>query len=138
LSSAFDSIFSPASGGSSGGPFGWLFSGLGSLASGGVAGRAKGGPVSAGKPYVVGERRAELFVPTTSGRIIPQVPTMPDLSGVSSGAQAIHVSFAPSYNVTGNGEDIASLRRQMARDRAEFGSRAVAEIQKAQKRGVKV
>ena len=33
--------------------------------------RAHGGPVVAGRPYVVGERRPELFVPDTSGRIIP-------------------------------------------------------------------
>lgn len=138
LSSAFDSLFQPASGGSSGGLFGGIFSSLGSLFGGGVPGRARGGPVSAGKPYIVGEKRPELFVPGSSGRIIPQVPTMPSLAGMSSGSSAIHVSFAPSYNVTGTGEEIEALRRQMARDRAEFPSRAVAEIQKAQKKGVKV
>lgn len=34
-------------------------------------GRAGGGSVSAGRPYTVGEQGAELFVPTSSGRIIP-------------------------------------------------------------------
>jgi methyl-accepting chemotaxis protein len=34
-------------------------------------GRAIGGPVSAGKPFVVGERGAELFVPNSSGSIVP-------------------------------------------------------------------
>lgn len=138
LSSAFDGLFKPASGGSGGGLFGSIFSGLGSLLGGPVPGRANGGPVSAGKPYIVGEKRPELFVPGSSGRIIPQVPTMPSLPGMSSGSSVIHVSFAPSYNVTGTGEEIAALRRQMAKDRAEFPSRAVAEIKKAQKRGVKV
>ena len=33
--------------------------------------RASGGSVSAGTPYVVGERGAELFVPSSSGTIIP-------------------------------------------------------------------
>lgn len=33
--------------------------------------RASGGPVSAGMPYIVGERGQELFVPGQSGRIIP-------------------------------------------------------------------
>jgi lambda family phage tail tape measure protein len=33
--------------------------------------RASGGPVSAGNSYMVGERGAELFVPTNSGTIIP-------------------------------------------------------------------
>ena len=33
--------------------------------------RANGGSVSAGTPYVVGERGAELFVPSSNGTIIP-------------------------------------------------------------------
>jgi hypothetical protein len=33
--------------------------------------RASGGPVSSGSPYVVGEQGPELFVPTSSGRIVP-------------------------------------------------------------------
>lgn len=35
--------------------------------------RANGGLVSAGQAYIVGERRPELFVPRTSGTIIPNV-----------------------------------------------------------------
>lgn len=35
--------------------------------------RANGGPVSAGQAYIVGERRPELFVPRTSGTILPSV-----------------------------------------------------------------
>ncbi len=34
-------------------------------------GRADGGPVTKGSPYIVGERGPELFVPKNSGRIIP-------------------------------------------------------------------
>ncbi len=40
--------------------------------------RAHGGPVTAGQPYIVGEHRAELFVPSVSGTI------MPDLSALMS------------------------------------------------------
>ena len=36
-------------------------------------GRATGGPVRAGQPYIVGERRRELFVPGMDGAIIPRV-----------------------------------------------------------------
>ena len=36
--------------------------------------RVKGGPVTAGRPYIVGERRPELFVPSSSGSIRPKVP----------------------------------------------------------------
>ncbi len=34
-------------------------------------GRAAGGPVTAGRPYLVGERGPELMVPNTSGSVIP-------------------------------------------------------------------
>lgn len=36
-----------------------------------VPGRAFGGPVMANTPYIVGERRAEMFVPSSAGRIEP-------------------------------------------------------------------
>lgn len=46
--------------------------GLGNLFGGGLGGlpgRATGGPVSPGRPYLVGERGPELFVPTTAGQV---------------------------------------------------------------------
>ena len=63
-------------------------------------GRASGGPVKAGNPYVVGEKRAELFVPGVSGNILPSVPGMqdgsakfPDMSKMEAGlARLIAVS----------------------------------------------
>ena len=51
------------SGSGTGGIFGWL--------TNAIFGRASGGPVSAGKPYIVGERGPELFVPSGNGRIDP-------------------------------------------------------------------
>lgn len=36
-----------------------------------ITGKAHGGPVSGGMPYIVGERGPELFVPNQSGQIIP-------------------------------------------------------------------
>lgn len=51
-----------------GGKGGGLIGGLvGSLL--GLPGRATGGPVTAGRPYLVGERGPELFVPTAAGRV---------------------------------------------------------------------
>jgi len=57
---------------------------LGSMGGGGGLGgmlgnliggaRANGGPVEAGKAYVVGEKQPELFVPDQSGQILPEVP----------------------------------------------------------------
>src|SRR4051812_11595600 len=48
-----------------------LINGLSALVASlfGAPGRAAGGPVSAGRSYVVGERGPELFVPSASGRI---------------------------------------------------------------------
>lgn len=37
--------------------------------------RANGGPVSAGRAYIVGEKRPEVFVPNRSGTILPRVPS---------------------------------------------------------------
>jgi tape measure domain-containing protein len=42
-----------------------------SFLSGTLGKRARGGPVSAGKPYMVGERGPELFMPRQGGSIIP-------------------------------------------------------------------
>lgn len=55
---AFRSLFSGSS----------FFAGLGSIFGGF---RAAGGPVSAGRAYVVGERGPELFVPQAGGSIVP-------------------------------------------------------------------
>ena len=56
-----------------GGKGGGLGATLGSLLAGlaGAPGKAIGGPVSPARPYLVGERGPELFVPTASGRIDP-------------------------------------------------------------------
>ncbi|GAB5488874.1 MAG: hypothetical protein Pars2KO_24440 [Parasphingorhabdus sp.] len=35
----------------------------------GAPGRATGGPVAGGRPYMVGERGPELFIPTSAGRV---------------------------------------------------------------------
>ena len=40
-------------------------------ASAGVEFRENGGTVIAGKPYIVGEKRPELFIPSTNGTILP-------------------------------------------------------------------
>jgi phage-related minor tail protein len=45
---------------------------LGSLL--GLPGRATGGPVAPGAAYLVGERGPELFVPTSSGQVLPGSP----------------------------------------------------------------
>ena len=37
----------------------------------GLTGKAIGGPVQSGQPYMVGERGPEMFVPNQSGSIVP-------------------------------------------------------------------
>ncbi len=64
-------------------------------------------------------------------------PRMPNLAGMGlKGGQSVSLSYAPSYSVTGTGEEIASLKRQMAQDRAEFESRTVKAVRDAQKRRI--
>lgn len=64
LQSGLGSLFG---GGGSGGLLGAGTSILSSLL--GAPGRATGGPVTGGRPYIVGERGPELFVPTSAGRV---------------------------------------------------------------------
>lgn len=65
---------SPSMGGGGGGGSG--SSGLVSLLINllGSPGRATGGPVSPGRPYLVGERGPELFVPTSAGQVATAAP----------------------------------------------------------------
>lgn len=58
-----------------------------------IPGRASGGPVNRNSPYVVGERGPELFVPNSSGRIIPNHA----LAG-----SAINEGFVASHRISGN------------------------------------
>lgn len=94
-----------------GGGFGGGSSGGGLLAAlsglfGGAPGRATGGPVSPARPYLVGERGPELFVPTASGSIVAP--------GGGSGARDVRVSIT----VQGGSDApqaLAASSRQVAR-----------------------
>lgn len=113
---------------------------------GSISGRASGGPVSSGTPYLVGENRdgsvnktTELFVPKTSGTIIPANELQRAMGGGSS--QAATVSNR-TINVTVNvpsGVFVAnkSDKRQFANEigklinetvKAKTGSTAIAGI----------
>lgn len=56
-----------------------------------IQGRASGGSVSAGRPYIVAERGPELFVPGSSGGIVP------------NGAMMGGMTVAPVYNIDARG-----------------------------------
>lgn len=80
-----------------------------------VPGKAKGGPVAAGQPYVVGERGPEIFVPEASGTILTHAETV-KAQGSGGAAPA-----AATYNipVTVQGalpvRTIADIQREMVR-----------------------
>ena len=129
VSGAFDNLF----GGSGGGLFGSLFGGGGFAALPKIgpvpAARAMGGPVSAGQPYIVGEKRPELFVPDVSGRIIPKVP----------GGGGSSFTYAPTIDARGADEAaVARLERVIANDKRNFTKNVIGAVQEAQKRNFKV
>lgn len=105
LNSTFDMLFRGATG--SGGWLTNIFKGLGF--------REKGGPVRKGQPYIVGEKRPELFVPDQNGRILPSVPkapTMPALAARGVGAtETIRVVLEDD---SGRMSAIADRRIQLA------------------------
>ena len=81
---------------------------IGSLLSAllGAPGKAIGGPVSAGRPYLVGERGPELFVPTTSGRIETMRP---------AGTRDIRLSIIVHAAAGAEPQALKASSRQVAR-----------------------
>jgi uncharacterized membrane-anchored protein YhcB (DUF1043 family) len=74
---------------------------LGSLFSGGqapVTGKAIGGSVSAGSPYMVGERGPEMFIPNSSGAIVPN-DKLQQGQGAPTIVQNINISTGVSQTV---------------------------------------
>ncbi len=139
LAAAIDSIdFSALFGGGGGGGGGWLGdivgSIIGGLGGGGIKSggfwqgnvfggmRASGGPVSAGTPYIVGEKRPEVFVPNTAGYIVPRVPSAVSRGGGQS------LTFAPVINAPGaDPAAITRLESMMQRAQNEFRNFAAGE-----------
>jgi len=112
------------------GPLAGLFGALGGgLARGGgvdpwAGMRENGGPVTRGNAYIVGEKRPEVFVPDQNGRIIPRVPSMPDLSGMKAGGGNV---FSPSFSIDARGaqpgvgaEIQTAIKQAMDQMRREF------------------
>ena len=83
LNSGIGSLFGGSAGSS--GLSGLIGQSFGALL--GLPGRATGGPVSPGRGYVVGENGPELFVPTSSGRIAP------NLGSASSAGRDVRVAI---------------------------------------------
>ena len=90
-------------GGGGGGGGGALSGVLGALL--GAPGRATGGPVSPARPYWVGERGPELFVPTASGRVEP----------AGGGARQVNVAIRVAAEAGTAPAALARSSRQVAR-----------------------
>lgn len=96
------------------GTSGWggIVGGVGAILSGalgsalGLPGRATGGPVSAGRPYRVGERGPELFVPQGAGRIE---------AGGAGGARDVRVAISVVTPMPGDPGVLRQSSRQVAR-----------------------
>lgn len=80
---------------------GGFFTGIG----GWLQGKALGGPVDGGTPYLVGERGPELFLPGRSGFIVPAQQT----ASLMSGSSTVNVTI----NHTGLGIDSPRLQRDL-------------------------
>ena len=100
-----DSLFGKGGGSSS---LGSLAMSLGSLVATlfGAPGKAIGGPVSPGRPYLVGERGPELFVPTASGRIE---------TGQQGGGRDVRLSITINAPAGNEAQALKASGRQVAR-----------------------
>ena len=81
---------------------------------GGAPGRATGGPVSPARPYWVGERGPELFVPTSSGQVV---------AAQSGGARDVRVAIT----VNAGGGDAPRALQQSSRQVARAVRAALTE-----------
>ena len=89
-----------------------LAKGIGTFLSGM---RAEGGPVNAGSPYVVGERGPELFVPSSSGSIVPNGAM--GSSGGGSGGVTVNYNIAAGVS---RAELVPILEQERRRLKAEI------------------
>ena len=103
---------------------------LGSIPGlGSIFGRANGGPVEGGRPYLVGERGPELFMPSQSGQVSSN-EDMRRLMGRSPAGAASSMNFTFETTNIGGTEYVsreqlelamATTRRQAANDGATRG-----------------
>jgi hypothetical protein len=105
--------------GAGGGTLGGMFGGF----------RANGGDVQAGRAYVVGERKPELFVPNTAGRILPDAAAATGAGRMRGG---------DTYHIDARGADpgaIARLEQMILALNGSIENRSVAAVYDATRRG---
>lgn len=72
--------------------------------------RAEGGPVKRGEAYVVGERRAEIFVPDRDGKIMPSLSQFTRGSGASDAPPMSSGGMVGRIEVVGEAAIVAFFR----------------------------
>lgn len=86
--------------------------------------RQHGGPVTAGRAYLVGERQAEVFVPNQSGRILPSVSRLPRAGGGDGAAAPTVVNvYLTNEGVLGNRREVEQWLEAAARKFAVTAAR---------------
>lgn len=108
-------------------------SGIGKSIGGWFGGlfKAEGGPVMAGEPYIVGERGPELFVPGSTGAIVPSGGFE---RGNSDAAGGIHIGTIDMRGASV--EAVARLERMFQQFNVSFGSRVLGVVQGGRVRGM--
>jgi hypothetical protein len=99
---------------------GWMSSIFSALAGK----RATGGSVTAGQPYLVGERRPEVFVPNVNGTVIPSVNAAMSRAQAARGGSPVPLSVRIDLAGANGDETIIRLARQAA---AEGTAAAIAQ-----------
>jgi len=92
-----------------------MASGLGKFFADLFTGRASGGPVTGGTPYLVGEKGPELFMPASSGSIVPNNR----LSSSGGGSTGVTINYHIAAGVT-RAELVPILETERKRLKAEI------------------
>jgi hypothetical protein len=92
---------------------------FGSLLKSFIPGFAEGGPISAGKPAIVGEKGPELFVPRSNGNIVP--------NSALRGGTSVHLSMSVDMRGAAGEETLARAMSAAA----EAGARRAIEASNA-------
>lgn len=93
-----------------------------------LPGRAMGGSVDKNIPYIVGEERPELFVPSTSGRIIPNLDMLTTPQGRNEASTSNVTQFSGPFifngvqDVEGIMSELSKLAKQKHRNPLVVGN----------------
>lgn len=102
---------------------------VGMIGSALIKPKANGGPISAGMPYLVGERGPEMIIPKSSGTVLTNGQTKAALGGASNDNYVVH------NNITVTGSDSVMVRQEIAKMIPQISSATKAAMIDAKRRG---